>query len=83
MSFTTRPVKILNNLEEALFEAREVRGDEKIICLAIADAMQDPMGMNMAIILDELLGKGYEPAGNGFLQHDGYRLYPYKKFVVD
>ena len=38
--------------------------------------MLDPVGVNMAIITDKILARGWEP--NGFTQHAGYRLYRYK-----
>ena len=36
----------------------------------------DVMGAGMAIVLDGILGQGFEP--DGFDQHDGYRAYRYK-----
>jgi len=39
--------------------------------------LNDPLGMNMAILLDALLDKGWEPAG--FEQQDGYRIYRYAR----
>jgi hypothetical protein len=37
----------------------------------------DKMGAGMAILLDQILGAGYEP--NGFEQNSGFRVYRYKK----
>ena len=45
--------------------------------LLIADEMNDPMGLNMTIIGDAILKKGYMP--KGFEQKNGYRIYFYKK----
>lgn len=45
--------------------------------LPIADVLQDPMGMHMALITDRILAKGWEP--DGFEQRSGYRLYRYKE----
>ena len=45
--------------------------------LWISDALDDEMGMNMAVIGDELLQNGYMP--NGFEQKEGYKIYQYKK----
>ncbi|BDD05280.1 hypothetical protein AUTU_27630 [Aureibacter tunicatorum] len=50
---------------------------EKEETLMISDEINDAMGMNMAIITDEILKKGYMP--NGFEQKDGYRVYKYQK----
>ena len=45
--------------------------------LAISDELQDPIGMNMALITDRILAKGWEP--DGFKQENGYRVYLYKE----
>ena len=45
--------------------------------LWISDELNDPMGMNMAIIADGILKAGYMP--DGFDQKDGYRIYKYNK----
>jgi len=44
--------------------------------LAVPEALLDPVGMNMALITDRVLARGWQP--DGFEQHDGYRLYRYK-----
>lgn len=44
--------------------------------LPISDSLNDPMGMNMAIITDTILAKGFFP--NGFIQKEDYRIYKYK-----
>ncbi len=44
--------------------------------LALADSLQDPMGANLAIILDAVLEKGWST--DGYQQMDGYRIYRYK-----
>ena len=45
--------------------------------LWISDELNDPMGMNMAIIGDGILKAGYMP--DGFDQKNGYRIYKYNK----
>lgn len=50
--------------------------------LALSDnltigAKPDPMGLGMALVLDTILAKGFEP--DGFQQESGYRVYRYKK----
>jgi hypothetical protein len=37
----------------------------------------DAVGAGMAVLMDKILGLGYEP--DGFEQKDGFRLYRYKK----
>jgi hypothetical protein len=51
--------------------------DEKEETLMISDELNDAMGMNMAIIVDGILKKGYVP--NGFEQKENYRVYKYQK----
>jgi len=43
--------------------------------LPISDELQDPIGMNMAIITDIVLKRGWMP--DGFFQKEGYRIYKY------
>ena len=51
--------------------------DKKEEVLMISDELNDSMGMNMAVIVDGILEKGYMP--NGFEQKKGYRVYKYQK----
>ena len=43
--------------------------------LAVPEALLDPVGVNMAIIIDRILARGWQP--NGFTQHDGFRVFHY------
>jgi len=43
--------------------------------LLIPDALNDPVGVNMAIITDRVLARDWQP--DGFTQEDGYRVYRY------
>ncbi len=51
--------------------------EEKEETLMVSEDLNDAFGMNMAIIMDGILKKGYMP--NGFEQKDGYRIYKYQK----
>jgi hypothetical protein len=51
--------------------------NDKEETLMISDELNDAMGVNMAIIADGILKKGYMP--NGFEQKEGYRVYKYQK----
>jgi hypothetical protein len=44
--------------------------------LPLADALQDPMGVSMAMITDAILKRGWEP--DGYAQEKGFRVYRYK-----
>lgn len=50
---------------------------ESVETLWISDTLNDPMGMNMAIIGDGILKVGYMP--DGFEQRNGFRIYKYNK----
>lgn len=45
--------------------------------LWLSDELNDPIGMNMAIIVDGILKAGYMP--DGYEQKNGYRIYKYNK----
>lgn len=44
--------------------------------LAVADSLQDCIGLQMAQITDRALARGWEP--RGFVQKKGFRLYRYE-----
>lgn len=51
--------------------------NESFETLWISDTLNDPMGMNMALIVDEIVKSGYMP--DGFEQKSGYSIYKYIK----
>ena len=51
-------------------------GNPEDFALAVPDGLQDPIGMNMALITDRILQRGWQP--DGFVSHPGFRLYRYK-----
>ena len=67
----------ISNIDDAkkVIEAHE--GNAEDFELPISEELQDPVGINMAIITDDILARGWEP--NGFIQKDGYRIYLYKE----
>jgi len=66
-----------NNVDAAAKYVDEFKGKPEELKLAISDELQDPIGLNMALITDRILVKGWEP--DGFKQENGYRIYHYKK----
>ena len=64
------------NVKDAVEFVRSYKGEAKDLKLLISDELNDSMGMNMAIIGDSILAKGFVP--NGFDQKSGYRIYIYK-----
>lgn len=68
-----KPITTIENAE--IFIRENFKSNEEI--LLISDELNDPVGMNMAIIVNDILGLGYNV--NGFEQKEGYRIYKYKK----
>ena len=68
-------MKPITSIEEAqeLIDSFQGKGEE--FKLPISDQLQDSIGMNMAIITDNILKKGWMP--DGFEQIDGCRIYKY------
>ena len=67
----------VSNIDDARSAIHAYEGSAEDFELPIADEMQDPAGIIMAIITDAVLARGWEP--NGFIQKDGYRIYRYKE----
>lgn len=51
-------------------------GSAEDFVLPVSGVLLDPAGINMAVITDCILEKGWEP--DGFEQKGGYRIYRYK-----
>lgn len=66
-----------NNVNEAVSYIDAFEGNPEGLLLAISDNLQDDIGINMAIITDKILEKGWEP--NGYEQNNGFRVYLYKR----
>jgi hypothetical protein len=67
----------ISNIDDAKKAIEAHEGNAEDFELPIAEELQDPVGINMAIITDNILARGWEP--NGFVQNDGYRIYLYKR----
>ena len=74
-----KPPKPIDSVQDALKLLDSFRGDPRDFELAVSDSLLDGIGINMAIITDRVLQRGWEP--DGFEQQLGYRLYRYKKLV--
>jgi hypothetical protein len=53
-------------------------GPPEEFTLPISETLLDPVGVNMAIITDLILARGWSP--DGFDQREGYRLFRYRAF---
>jgi hypothetical protein len=69
----------ITTIEEARRTIQNFSGGPEDFVLPISDQLQDPIGVNMAIIVDAILDKGWEP--DGFEQRDEFRLYRYKTML--
>ena len=66
----------IKTIEEAMQCIESFEGLPKDFKLPISDQFQDPIGINMAIITDKILKRGW--MADGFQQKEGYRIYRYK-----
>ena len=76
MSASSMALEPFKEVEGAVEYVRSFTGKAEELRLPISDELNDPFGMNMAIITDAILAKGFEP--NGFEQQQGHRVYVYK-----
>lgn len=69
-----KPFKYIN---EAVQSIEVFAGDASEFELPISDSLLDPIGINMAMITDKILAKGWEP--DGHVDKEGYRIHRYKQ----
>ena len=69
-------VKPFSIVSEAVLYVDALQGTASELRLPITDVLQDELGLNMALILDHVLARGWLP--DGYEQRDGYRIYRYK-----
>ena len=66
----------IESVDEGVRLVDSFAGPPQEFQLAVPDSLLDPVGVNMAIITDRVLKRGWEP--NGFTQARGYKIYRYK-----
>ena len=66
-----------SNVDAAAKYVDEFKGKPEELKLAISDELLDPIGLNMALITDRIIAKGWEP--DGYEEKEGYRVYMYKE----
>jgi hypothetical protein len=69
-------VRPFGNVEAAIAAIEALDRDLRKFELAVADSLQDYLGLQMAQITDSALARGWEPIS--FVQKDGFRVYRYK-----
>ena len=67
----------ISNIDDAKKAIVAHEGNAEDFELPISDELQDPVGINMAIITDDILARGWE--SSGFVQKEGFRIYLYKE----
>jgi hypothetical protein len=70
------PVKPVTSIIEALGLVDSFNGKPEDFQLAVPETLLDAIGINMSIITDRILRRGWQP--DGFTQGSGFRLYRYK-----
>jgi hypothetical protein len=70
-------MKPIASVDEALQLVSSFTGKPEEFQLAVPEALIDAVGINMAIITDRVLSRGWQP--DGFTQKFGYRIYRYKE----
>lgn len=71
-----RALRPFGNVEAAIAAIEALDRDLRKFELAVADSLQDHIGVQMAQITDSALARGWEPIS--FVQKDGFRVYRYK-----
>jgi hypothetical protein len=69
-------VRPFGDVEAAIAAIEALDRELKKFELAVADSLQDYLGVQMAQITDSALARGWEPVS--FLQKDGFRVYRYE-----
>ena len=69
-------MKPATTVREARRLIESFRGRPEDFQLTIADELLDPVGVNMAMIADAILARGWEP--DGYTEAMGCRIYKYK-----
>lgn len=67
----------IHTVAEALARVDAFAGSADDFLLPIHESLLDPLGINMALITDRILAKGWEP--DGIIVHAGCRVFRYKE----
>ena len=67
------------NVHEAIAAIDAFDGPASEFTLCLAESLHDPVGVNIAIVMDRILSKGWEPAG--VERRGGARVYRYRVMI--
>ena len=70
-------MKPIGSIDEGVRLVDSFQGKPQDFQLAVPDSLLDPVGINMAIITDRVLARGWQP--DGFTQAQGFRVFRYKE----
>lgn len=70
-------MKPFEDANQAAQYVERFKGKASELKLPINDCLLDPFGINMALITDKILNKGWQP--DGYEKKEGYRIYMYKE----
>jgi len=74
---TDQTMKPIASVEEGFRLVDSFKGEAQDFELAVPESLMDPVGINMSLITDRALARGWEP--DGFVQSDGYRVFRYRE----
>lgn len=74
---TSMPLHPFTSVDAAIAAVEALDGELEKFELAVADSLQDYLGVQMAQITDCALTRGWEPVG--FVQDEGFRVYRYER----
>ena len=70
-------MKPISSIEEGIHLLDSFQGNAQDFQLVVPDSLLDPVGINMAIITDRALARGWQP--DGFTKAQGFRVFRYKE----
>ena len=70
-------MKPITSVQEGVRLVDSFKGKAQEFVLAVPDSLLDSVGVNMAIITDRVLARGWQP--DGFTQAKGHRIFRYKE----
>jgi hypothetical protein len=74
-------MKPIASIQEGVQLVESFHGRPEDFRLPIPEQLLDPYGVNMAMITDRVLERGWQP--DGFSQADGYRIFRYKEMTQE
>ena len=70
-------LRSIADVREAIALIDRYSGAPETFLLCLAESLHDAVGINIAMVTDRILAKGWEPSG--IERFEGYRIYRYKR----